>query len=79
MFVRKKITIKISAEAALWARMRAAEQNTSVSRFVGAMLEAQMRESASYLSAYERFKSYRPSSGASARDRLSREETHARR
>lgn len=79
MFVQKNITIKFSAEAALWARVKAAEQNTSVSRFVGGMLEAQMRESASYQSAYQRFKSYRPSSRASARDRLSRDETHARR
>jgi hypothetical protein len=77
--VQKNITIKISAEAALWARMKAAEKNTSVSRFVGGMLEAQMRESASYQAAYERFKAYRPTSRASAKGRLSREQTHARR
>jgi hypothetical protein len=39
VFVPKNITIGISDEAPLWARRKAAEENTSVSRLVGEMLE----------------------------------------
>lgn len=77
--MQKNITIKISAEAALWARRKAAEENTSVSRLVGEMLERQMRLSDSYWAAYEDFKSIRPSAQASASLRMSREESNARR
>ncbi len=79
VFVEKNITIRISAEAALWARRKAAEENTSVSRLVGQMLEKQMRESDSYREAYERFKTYRPSARLGAAQRLTREEVHERR
>src|SRR5271165_6009072 len=42
-FVLKNITITVSEEAARWARRKAAEENTSVSKLVGRMLEEQMR------------------------------------
>ena len=64
---------------ALWARRKAAEENTSVSRLVGQILERQMRESDSYQEAYERFMAYRPSARVSAARRLPREDVHARR
>ena len=37
------MTITVREEVALWARKKAAEENTSVSRLVGRMLEGQMR------------------------------------
>lgn len=77
--MQKNLTLKVSAEAALWARRKAAEENTSVSQLVGRMLEQQMRESDSYREAYERFKSYRPSARVSASSRMTREESHERR
>ena len=75
----KNVTIKISEEAALWARRKAAEENTSVSRLVGEMLERQMRLSDEYWRAFEHWQSNRPVAGNGAVTRLTREEVHARR
>ncbi len=77
--MQKNITIRISAEAALWARRKAAEENTSVSRLVGEMLERQMKLTDAYWEAYERFKTIRPSAQVSASQRMTREEVNARR
>ena len=77
--MQKNITIKISAEAALWARRKAADENTSVSRLVGEMLERQMRQTDAYWAAFERFKTIRPFTQVKAANRLTREEAHARR
>jgi hypothetical protein len=77
--VPKNITIKISDEAALWARRKAAEENSSVSRLVGEMLERQMRLSDEYWRAFNDWKATRPKAQTSASERISREETHARR
>jgi hypothetical protein len=76
--VQRNITIKVSVEAAHWARRKAAEENTSVSQLVGRMLEKQMKQSDSFREAYERFKTYRPSARTSASDRMTREESHER-
>ena len=78
-FVQKRITIRISDDAALWARRKAAEENTSVSRLVGEMLEREMRLTDAYWAAYERFKTIGPSAQVSAARRMTREETNARR
>lgn len=74
----RNITITVSEEAARWARRKAAEENTSVSRLVGRMLEEQMRMSDEYWRAYRRWKRI-PSLEIDARRRLSREQAHARR
>jgi len=74
----RNITITVSEEAARWARRKAAEENTSVSRLVGRMLEEQMRMSDEYWRAYRRWKRI-PSMEIDARRRLSREQAHARR
>jgi hypothetical protein len=74
----RKITISVSEEAALWARKRAAEEGTSVSKLVGRMLEDQMRTSDEYWRAYHQWRSIR-GAGAGAAHRLSRDEAHARR
>jgi len=76
--VLKNITITVSEEAALWARRKAAEENTSVSKLVGQMLEDQMRLSDEYRRAFHRWKRIGSIEGIGAARRLSREEAHAR-
>jgi hypothetical protein len=76
--VQRNLTIKISEEAVLWARRKAAEENTSVSRLVGDMIERQMRLSDEYWRAFEHWKSSRPVAERGAAKRMSREEVHER-
>jgi hypothetical protein len=78
-FVARNVTIKISDEAILWARRKAADENTSVSRLIGEMLERQMRLTDGYRQAFEHWKSNRPLAAKGAAERLSREELHERR
>jgi len=72
------MTITVSEEAARWARRKAAEENTSVSKLVGRMLEDQMRSSDEYWRAYEQVKRIR-SLRLDAAKRMTREQVHARR
>lgn len=44
----KNVTITLDEPVARWARIRAAEQETSVSRFVGELLRRNMVEEDSY-------------------------------
>ncbi|HEX4133840.1 MAG TPA: hypothetical protein VHY84_04390 [Bryobacteraceae bacterium] len=74
----KNVTITLTEEVALWARKRAAEENTSVSRLVGKMLETQMRQSDDYREAYRRWQELKPMD-IDAELRLTREEAHVRR
>lgn len=46
--VMKNVTITLDEEVARWARIRAAELNTSVSRLVGEMLAEKMRQEEEY-------------------------------
>lgn len=73
------MTITVSEEVARWARRKAAEENTSVSKLVGRMLEHQMRLSDDYWRAYARWKRIGRVEGIDAAGRLSREEAHERR
>ncbi len=77
--VLKNITITVSEEAARWARKKAAEENTSVSKLVGHMLEKQMRMTDEYWRAFDRWKKIGGIKGIDAAGRLSREEAHERR
>jgi len=77
--VARNVTIRISDEAALWVRRKAAEENTSVSRLVGEMLERQMRLTDDYRRAFERWKWNRPLAASGATQRMSREQVHERR
>ena len=77
--MRRNLTVKISEEAVLWARRKAAEENTSVSRLVGEMIERQMRLSDEYWRAFEHWKSNSPKAEHGANGRMSREEAHERR
>ena len=73
----KNMTITVSEELSRWARKKAAEENSSVSRLVGQMLENEMRMSGEYRRAYRRWK--RIQSVPLDAARLSRQEAHARR
>jgi hypothetical protein len=44
----KNVTITLEERVARWARLRAAELNTSVSRLVGEMLAEAMRQERAY-------------------------------
>jgi hypothetical protein len=56
----KNITITLDPDTAKWVRIKAAEQNKSVSRFVGELLQQQMKERLEYQRAMERFLSKPP-------------------
>jgi hypothetical protein len=77
--VLKNITITVSEDAAHWARRKAADENTSVSKLVGKMLEDQMRLGDEYWRAYEKWKKTTGVSPRGAKERMSREAAHGRR
>jgi hypothetical protein len=51
----KNVTITLKEEVARWARIKAAESNTSVSRLVGEMLREKMQEEEDYRLAMEQY------------------------
>ena len=56
----QNITITVDEQAAAWARVQAAEQNMSLSRYVGEMLHEKMRHSREYQAAYRAFLAEKP-------------------
>jgi plasmid stability protein len=56
----KNVTITLDEEVARWARIRAAEHNTSVSRLVGEMLREKMIEEKTYQMSMQQFLSQAP-------------------
>lgn len=56
----KNITITLDEEVARWARLRAAERETSVSRLVGEMLREKMMEEQAYETAMQAYLSRSP-------------------
>lgn len=56
----KNVTITLDEEVARWARIRAAELDTSVSRLVGELLREKMLNSRSYEASMERYLSQKP-------------------
>lgn len=81
--VLKNVTITLDTEVAHWARRKAADENTSVSKLIGRMLEKEMRASDSYWRAYEEWKRLPDDLGApepiDASKRMTRDEVHERR
>ena len=73
------MTITVDEEVARWARRKAADENTSVSKLVGRMLEREMRLNDEYWRAYEKWKGLSPIPGIDAGAKLTREELHERR
>ena len=80
--VPTNITLKVSDETARWARLRAAEENTSISRLVSGMLEREMHRTDAYWKAYEQWKELKPLRSSpeklAAAARTPREELHER-
>jgi len=74
----RNVTITLPEEIAQWARRKAADENTSVSKLIGRILEEQMRRGNEYWQAYERWKKLDSIPGIDAARRLSGEEAHAR-
>jgi plasmid stability protein len=56
----KNVTITLDEAVARWARIRAAERNTSVSRFLGELLKEEMRAEEGYRQAMEQFLAQKP-------------------
>lgn len=56
----KNVTITLDEEVARWARVRAAERDTSVSQLVGEMLREHMLQDRSYERAQETWASHLP-------------------
>jgi hypothetical protein len=57
----KNVTITLDDETARWARMHAAGQNKSLSRYLGELLNNTMHEGRVYEEAMKRFLSKKPS------------------
>jgi hypothetical protein len=51
----KNVTITLDEDVARWARIRAAERDTSVSRLVGELLREKMREDHGYEAAMREY------------------------
>jgi hypothetical protein len=77
--VARNVTIKTSDEAILRARRKAAQENTSLSRLIGQILERQVRLTDEYWRAFQHWQSNRPLAAMGAVERLGREELHERR
>ena len=60
IIVMKNVTITLDEEVAHWARIMAAEQNTSVSRLVGEMLREKMIDEQNYQIAMQQYLSHPP-------------------
>jgi hypothetical protein len=58
--VMKNVTITLDENVARWARIRAAELNTSVSRLVGEMLREKMLDDEKYDQARREYLSQKP-------------------
>jgi len=56
----KNITVTLDEETANWARIYAAQQHKSLSRFLGELLHQTMRESREYEDAMQRYLSKKP-------------------
>jgi len=51
----KNVTITLKEEVARWARIRAAEKETSVSKLVGEMLQEKMLDESNYQKAMQNY------------------------
>jgi hypothetical protein len=75
----KNITITLDGETAAQARVRAAERNMSLSRYISEALRKDMRYSREYEQAMQRFLSQKPVKLKRPGERyLAREEVHDR-
>jgi len=77
--VPQRITITLDSKVLSWARKKAADENISVSKLIGQLLEKE--GSKAYWSAYEEWKRLPRDLGGSidASQRFTRDEAHERR
>lgn len=73
----KNVTITVEEETLRWARREAADKGTSVSKFVGQVLDKEMHNRDSYWRAYEEWKKIKPFRTRRSPP-ISREETYDR-
>ena len=75
----KNVTITLDEEVARWARIWAAERDTSVSQFVGQLLKERMLEDKGYQDAMKKYLSRKPRALKSkGRSYPARDELHDR-
>jgi hypothetical protein len=73
------VTISLDEATARWARVKAAEQDKSLSRFLADLLEERMRLESDYEAAHRRFKAGKPFSFREPGEELpTRDEIHDR-
>ncbi len=77
--MKRNVTVVLSEDAARWLRVEAARQDTSVSRYLGALVEKERRRDEGYASAMARFLGRAPRVlEASTKPLPGREEVHER-
>lgn len=77
--VMKNVTITLDEDVARWARVRAAELDTSVSRMLGELLREHMRREFSYDTQMQQYLAREPQPLSTAGDRYpTRDELHDR-
>ncbi len=75
----KNVTVTLQPEVARWARVRAAEQDMSLSRFLGELLRKEMTGQAVYEAAMQRYLAHEARPLRSPADPLPRrDELHER-
>lgn len=74
----KNVTVTLDDEVARWARVWAAEHDTSVSQFLGRLLKDRMLEDRAYQSAMKQYLSRKPTILKKQRRYPAREELHDR-
>jgi hypothetical protein len=73
----RNVTVTLEEDVARWARIEAAQKETSVSRYLGDLLKERMLEKSAYESAMRRALARKPFIKTDGRY-LSREEAHER-
>lgn len=75
----KNVTITLDEDVARWARIRAAERDTSLSRLVGEFLREKMAEEETYQTAMQQYLSQSPTALKDPRAKYpKRQELHER-
>lgn len=76
---KRNVTVVLEEESARWIRVEAARRDTSVSKYLGELVESERRRSEGYLAAQNRFMAREPRALGPAGEPLpSRAELHER-
>jgi hypothetical protein len=74
----KNVTVTMDERVASWARVRAAEREMSLARFIGEILREHMAEEQSYERAMHEFLAVKPRARSAGRPLPSRDNVHDR-